>query len=86
VYSRLLSTGSLKHIERTTELLKDVMDHDYAGGIKGKLDDVYRSAGNTGGGGRGEKSERECRTSFIVGTPFRRGFCADNIFEQDPPQ
>lgn len=56
------------------------MDHDYAGGIKGKLDDVYRSAGNTGGGGRGEKSERECRTSFIVGTPCRRGFCADTTF------
>lgn len=50
-----------------TDLLKDFMDHDYAGGIRRKLDDVYRTAANTGGGGRGEKSERECRTSFIVG-------------------
>ncbi|OAX40804.1 COG4-domain-containing protein [Rhizopogon vinicolor AM-OR11-026] len=66
VYSRLLSTGSLKHIERMTDLLKEVMDYDYAGGIKRKLDDAYRSAGNTGGAGRGEKSERECRTSFII--------------------
>ncbi|KAJ8590363.1 COG4-domain-containing protein [Rhizopogon salebrosus TDB-379] len=66
VYSRLLSTGSLKHIERMTDLLKDVMDHDYAGAIKRKLDDVYRSAGNTSGGGRGEKSERECRSSFLI--------------------
>ena len=66
MYSRVLSTGSFKHIERMTDLLKDVMDHDYAGGIKRKLDDVYRMAGNTGSGGRGEKSERECRTSFIV--------------------
>ncbi|KAG2149193.1 COG4-domain-containing protein [Suillus clintonianus] len=66
VYSRVLSAGSFKHIERMTDLLKDVMDHDYAGGIRRKLDDVYRTAGNTGGGGRGEKSERECRTSFII--------------------
>ncbi|KAG1903982.1 COG4-domain-containing protein [Suillus fuscotomentosus] len=66
VYSRVLSAGSLKHIERMTDLLKDFMDHDYAGGIKRKLDDVYRTAANTGGGGRGEKSERECRTSFII--------------------
>ncbi|KAG2747471.1 COG4-domain-containing protein [Suillus brevipes Sb2] len=66
VYSRVLSAGSFKHIERMTELLKDFMDHDYAGGIKRKLDDVYRTAANTGGGGRGEKSERECRTSFII--------------------
>ncbi|KAG2133999.1 COG4-domain-containing protein [Suillus cothurnatus] len=66
VYSRVLSTGSFKHVERMTDLLKDFMDHDYAGGIKRKLDEVYRSAANTGGGGRGEKSERECRTSFII--------------------
>lgn len=65
VYSRVLSAGSFKHIERMTDLLKDFMDHDYAGGIKRKLDDVYRTATNTGGG-RGEKSERECRTSFII--------------------
>ncbi|KAG1754196.1 COG4-domain-containing protein [Suillus lakei] len=66
VYSRVLSAGSFKHIERMTDLLKDVMDHDYAGSIKRKLDDVYRTAANTGGSGRGEKSERECRTSFII--------------------
>ncbi|KIK45917.1 hypothetical protein CY34DRAFT_22317 [Suillus luteus UH-Slu-Lm8-n1] len=66
VYSRVLSAGSFKHIERMTDLLKDFMDHDYVGGIKRKLDDVYRTAANTGGGGRGEKSERECRTSFII--------------------
>lgn len=66
VYSRVLSAGSFKHIERMTDLLKDFMDYDYAGGIKKKLDEVYRTTANTGGGGRGEKSERECRTSFII--------------------
>lgn len=46
------------------------MDKDYAGIIKKKLDDVYRTAGASGVGGlRGEKAERESRQSFIVG-PF----------------
>jgi hypothetical protein len=43
------------------------MDKDYAGIIKKKLDDVYKSAGASGAGGlRGEKAERESRQSFIV--------------------
>ncbi|KAF8124019.1 COG4 transport protein-domain-containing protein [Boletus edulis] len=62
VYTRLLSTGSLDILERTTDLLKDVLDHDFAGGIKKKLDDVYR----VGTGVRTEKSEKESRTSFLV--------------------
>ncbi|KAH7908021.1 COG4 transport protein-domain-containing protein [Hygrophoropsis aurantiaca] len=66
VYSRLLSTGSLKIIERMTGLLKDIMERDYAGGIKKKLDDVYRTTGNVGGPGRGEKAERDSRASFII--------------------
>ncbi|KAH7921493.1 COG4-domain-containing protein [Leucogyrophana mollusca] len=66
VYSRLLSTGSLKAIERMTDHLKDIMERDYAGGIKRKLDDVYRAAGNTTSAGRGDRSERDSRTSFII--------------------
>ncbi|KAF8553400.1 COG4-domain-containing protein [Imleria badia] len=62
VYARLLSTGSLGILERTTDLFKDVLDHDFAGGIKKKLDDVYR----VGTGVRTEKSEKESRTSFLV--------------------
>ncbi|KAF8448083.1 COG4 transport protein-domain-containing protein [Boletus edulis BED1] len=62
VYTRLLSTGSLDILERATDLLKDVLDHDFAGGIKKKLDDVYR----VGTGVRTEKSEKESRTSFLV--------------------
>lgn len=45
-----------------TGRLKDVLDHDFAGGIKKKLDDVYR----VGTGVRTEKSEKESRTSFLV--------------------
>ncbi|KAH0830472.1 COG4 transport protein-domain-containing protein [Lanmaoa asiatica] len=62
VYMRLLSTGSLIILERTTDLLKDILDHDFAGGIKKKLDDVYR----VGTGVRTEKTEKEGRTSFLV--------------------
>ncbi|KAG9318365.1 hypothetical protein JVU11DRAFT_455 [Chiua virens] len=62
VYTRLLSTGSLAALEQTTDLLKDVLDHDFAGSIKKKLDDVYR----VGSGTRTEKSEKESRTAFLV--------------------
>ncbi|KAG8217409.1 COG4-domain-containing protein [Butyriboletus roseoflavus] len=62
VYTRLLSTGSLGTLEQTTDLLKDILDHDFAGGIKKKLDDVYR----IGTGVRTEKTEKESRTSFLV--------------------
>lgn len=64
VYTRLLSAGSLKILEYATDLLRDVMERDYAGGIKRKLDDVYRNAGGTPV--RSDKTERECRTSFVI--------------------
>lgn len=64
VYTRLLSTGSITTVERTTSILKDVMERDYTGGIKKKLDDVYRHAG--GAPGRSEKSERESRSTFVI--------------------
>lgn len=53
-------------VEKTAEQLRDVMDREYAGVIKKKLDDVYRTAGPMGPGARGEKAERESRQSFIV--------------------
>lgn len=62
VYTRLLSTGSIGILERATDLLKGVLDHNFAGGIKKKLDDVYR----VGTGVRTEKSEKESRSSFLV--------------------
>lgn len=67
VLSRLLSTGSVNTVERTLDLLRDVMDRDYSGVIKKKLDDVYRTAGPSGPNSRGEKAERENRVAFIVG-------------------
>ena len=39
-----------------------MIENDYAGTIRRKMDDVYRNAGV----GRGEKVERESRAAFIV--------------------
>lgn len=49
-------------VEKTAELLREVMDRDYAGVIKKKLDEVYR----TGGSGSSVRSEKESRQAFIV--------------------
>lgn len=70
VLSRLLSTGSTKALESMCDSLRDVMDRDYNGIIKKKLDDVYRNAGNTGSAARGEKAERENRIAFLVSYPY----------------
>ncbi len=60
--NRLLSSGNPQIVEKTSESLREVMDRDYSGIIKKKLDDVYRTGGS-GSTGRGEK---ESRQSFIV--------------------
>ncbi|KAI0086670.1 COG4-domain-containing protein [Irpex rosettiformis] len=62
VMNRLLSSGNPRIVEKTSELLREVMDRDYAGVLKKKLDDVYRTGG-PGSTGRGEK---ESRQSFII--------------------
>ena len=62
VLSRLISTSNPAIVQRASELLREVMDRDYAGVIKKKLDDVYR----TGGGGAAARSEKESRQAFIV--------------------
>ncbi|OBZ75472.1 Conserved oligomeric Golgi complex subunit 4 [Grifola frondosa] len=66
VLSRMLSTGSTVTVEETSELLREIMDRDYAGVIKKKLDDVYRTGGAVGAGSRGDKVERENRQAFII--------------------
>ncbi|KAN0141390.1 COG4 domain containing protein [Lactarius tabidus] len=62
VLSRLLSTGAPRVVERTSGALRSVIENDYAGAIRRKMDDVYRNAGV----GRGEKVERESRAAFII--------------------
>ena len=68
ILSRLLSTGSLKTVERTLERLRDIIDRDYIGVVKRKLDDVYRTGSAPGSSGRGEKVERGgAGTSAVAG-------------------
>ncbi|KAK0197415.1 COG4 transport protein-domain-containing protein [Armillaria mellea] len=65
VLLRLISTGSYTAVERTLQQLREVMERDYSGVIKKKLDDIYRAAG-TSGQTRGEKAEKENRLTFIT--------------------
>ena len=59
VTTRLLTTGSLSAVEKTLQQLREVIDRDYAGVLRRKMDDVYRTAGTT-------RSERETAGAFIV--------------------
>ncbi|KAI1788436.1 COG4-domain-containing protein [Ganoderma leucocontextum] len=65
VFSRMLTTASVRTVERTSDLLRDVMDKNYARVIKLKLDNVYKG-GAAGPGARGDKVERENRLAFII--------------------
>ncbi|KAF8061445.1 COG4 transport protein-domain-containing protein [Lyophyllum atratum] len=65
VISRLLSTGAPQAVESTFEHLRGVMEQDYIGIIKKKLEDVYRNAG-VSGPARGEKVDRDNRVAFII--------------------
>ncbi|KAH6918869.1 COG4 transport protein-domain-containing protein [Coprinopsis sp. MPI-PUGE-AT-0042] len=65
VMSRLLTTGSVTCVRLTMEQYKDIMDKDYIGVYRKKLDEVYRNP--TGPGGqRSDKVERENRVAFIT--------------------
>ena len=66
VYNRILSTGSDITVTRMTNLLKDIIDKDYSGGIKSKLDEVYRSSGSTISSTRSDMSELGSRNMFVM--------------------
>ena len=86
VLTRLLASGSLPHVERTLGHLREIMERDFAGIIKRKMDDVYRGTG--GSGDRplraSDKAEHDSRTSFIVRPWPSRFVIAHTV--QDPPQ
>lgn len=71
VLSRLLSTGSVSVVQRGLEQLREIVEKDYIGIIKKKLDDVYRNAVAPGSNVRADKVERENRISFIVSSSLR---------------
>ncbi|CED83209.1 Golgi transport complex COD1 protein [Phaffia rhodozyma] len=82
VLYRLIAGSSLSTLERMTARVAEVIEIDYLGGVKRKMDGVYagvRSAGvtgatqggTTGGGGpkagsEAERLEREMRGTFVV--------------------
>jgi diphthamide synthase subunit DPH2 len=62
----MLSTGSVLVVQQTLEQLREVIEKDYIGIIRKKLDDVYRNAVVSGSHARADKMERENRMLFIV--------------------
>ncbi|KAG6877994.1 hypothetical protein C0992_008804 [Termitomyces sp. T32_za158] len=67
VISRLLSTGDVKGAEVIFDQLRSIMEQEYVGVIRRKLDDVYRHVGSSGAASWGEKGDKENRVAFILG-------------------
>ncbi|PFH45270.1 hypothetical protein AMATHDRAFT_71881, partial [Amanita thiersii Skay4041] len=65
IINRLLSTGSVAGVSQSLERLREVIEQDYIGLFKKKLDDIH-GTGSMALLARTEKAERECRFSYIV--------------------
>ena len=64
---RLISTGCSYGFQQTIQQLKEIVNSDYIGVIKGRLDEVYKNAGAVNSNaGRPDRAERENRVTFIV--------------------
>lgn len=60
-------------MEKMCAIVRDVVDRDYVSCLRANMEDVYstRAGGGTGigagaGGQKGEKAEKEARTTFMV--------------------
>lgn len=73
-------------LERTLEQLREVMERDYIGIIKKRLDDVYRTSSPPGTNVRGDKVERENRIAFIVRVVVLLGFSRSSQICPDSSQ
>ena len=72
VLMRVCSVGEIHCLKKMSNVVQEVVERDYVGVMKGKLEDVY-SARGPGAGQRGvaaEKAERENRTTFMVCSVF----------------
>ena len=56
----------MKNVNATLESLREVIDVEFTGLLKKKLEDVYRVAGTMSSASRGEKGERESRAACMV--------------------
>ncbi|KAF9562129.1 COG4-domain-containing protein [Agrocybe pediades] len=66
VTTRLLTTGSLKAVERTIQQVQDVIDRDYIAVLKRRLDEVYKNQPPATSTMRSDRLERENRVTFIT--------------------
>jgi hypothetical protein len=82
VLARALGTGERAALQHTVARLRDVVDVGFAGAVRRKLDDVYRTAVPVGGA-RGERAERESRQAFVVRVPSLRACAATLTLRAD---
>jgi conserved oligomeric Golgi complex subunit 4 len=66
VLTRAVSTGSLDALQTAAATASTILERDFAGILRAKLDDVYAGKVNPSALPKGEKSERENRTTFMV--------------------
>jgi hypothetical protein len=79
VLTRLISTASVDNVERTMASIKAIIERDFVGVIRRKLDEVY--SGKHSSGQRAEKADRESRSAFAV-SPLKallRGSLGTNL-------
>lgn len=63
--TRLINTGSVLAIECVTTTVRFVLEEEYVGILRSRLNDVFRT-GSSVGANRIEKTEKEMRFNFIV--------------------
>ncbi|EJU05592.1 COG4-domain-containing protein [Dacryopinax primogenitus] len=66
VLHRLISSSSLPTMERMCKLVEELMERDYGGVMRRKLEDVYRGVQSMPASKEKERVERESRTTFII--------------------
>ncbi|EAU88111.1 hypothetical protein CC1G_03783 [Coprinopsis cinerea okayama7 len=66
VISRLLTTGSVACVRHTIEQYRDILDRDYIGVYKKRMDDVYKNPMSVTSTPRPDRTERENRVAFIT--------------------
>ncbi|KAK4683669.1 conserved oligomeric Golgi complex subunit 4, partial [Tremellales sp. Uapishka_1] len=68
IINRVLSSGSLSTLRAMREKISQVMERDYTGVIKKKMEAVYAGNASAGSAERGEKDrrDREIRSSFLI--------------------
>jgi conserved oligomeric Golgi complex subunit 4 len=72
ILSRAISTGSLDAVQATATAASAILERDFAGVIRSKLDDVHTSKANPAGLPKGDKAEKDNRTTFMVDFFSRR--------------